>query len=362
MGVTMWCAIIRVLSERVFEKMPTVVLLDTSLSMRRPASKSNCISRHELASSGIEWFLEYLEKCFPLEYTSFHTFSSSSEALHPFTRDYSKLKEKMTEITFHDRTNLHSALVAVSEYVVAEWGSFAPCQLVIVTDASPGVKHQDDLQGKQTISTPFSCQSSIVCVAAQEELMRVPSPGAKSNVERLCSTAGVTQAQIFIPSGALTVDSLKGAFKQMVKTHFQPFATILKCGHLQSRVSLVPSPSMYRSKNDLVIGPDYKFPSLDNSLMNLEFPQEMLVCGFLDNCSIPAPPHYSRHFVLDPEMDRKTLDLELKSPTMSSGMSSSSSSDNSKGFSPEDTQKPSFRVLLHGSLKCESKTALLKLG
>ena len=339
--------------------MPTVVLLDTSLSMRRPASKSNCdISRHDLASSGIEWFFEYLGKCFPLEYTSFHTFSSSSETLHPFTRDYAQLKEKLTDITFHDRTDLHSALVAATEYVVSEWGSFAPCQLVIVTDASPGVKHQDDLQGKQIVNVPFSCQSSVVCVATQEELMRLPSSGAKSNVERLCNTAGVTQAQVFIPtSGPLTVESVKGAFKQMVKTHFQPFSTVVKCGHLQSRVSLTPSPSMYGSKSDLVIGPDHKFPSLNSLLRNLEFPQEMLVCGFLDNCSIPAPPHYSRHFVLDPETDRKTMDLELRSPTLSSG-----GSDDNKVVSPEDTQKPSFRVLLHGSLKCESKTALLKLG
>ena len=341
--------------------MPTVVLLDTSLSMRRPASRSNSeICRHDLACNGIEWFFEYLRKCFPYEYTSFHTFSSSLETLQPFTRDYALLKGKLPEITFHDRTDLHSALITTVEYIVSEWGSFAPCQLVIVTDASPGVKHQDDMQGKQTICMPFSCQISTVCIATQEELMRTPSPTAKSNVERLCDTAGIMQAQVFIPVGALSAESVKGAFKQLVRAHFQPFASMLKCGHLQSRVSLSPSPSMHKSKQDIVIGPDYKFPSLDKVFKNLEFPQEMIVCGFIDNCNIPAPPHYSRHFVLDPDVDRKILELELKSPLL--GSSALALPDDAKGSMSEESQKPSFRVLLHGSLKCESKTALLKLG
>lgn len=340
--------------------MPTLVLLDTSLSMRRPATKTNqeC-SRHDLACRGLEWFFDYLKKCFPYEYTSFHTFSSSCETLQSFTRDYKQLKEKLIDIDFHDRTDLHAALTVVVDLFVSEWGSFAPCQLVIVTDASPGVKHQDVLRSKQVTNIPFSCQLNVVCVAAQEELMHTSLSTAKSSIQRLCDTVGITPSEIFIPRGALSADSVKGAFKQLATTHFQPFASLLKCGHLQSRVGLTPSPSMYRTKTDIVVGPDYRFPRLDKDFKNLEFPREMLVCGFLDNSCIPAPPHYSRHFVLDPEVDEKSLERDLRSP------SSASVSDDilgTKGSVSEEAQKPSFRVLLHGSLKCESKTALLKLG
>ncbi len=338
-----------------------MVLLDTSLSMRRPSNKANIeVSRHDLARDGVLWFFDYLKKCFPLEYTSFHTFSSNCETLHPFTRDYAQLKEKLTDISFYDRTDLHSALVTVIEFVVSEWGSFAPCQFVIVTDASPGVKHQDDMQGKLMVTMPFSCQISVVCVATQEELIRTSSSTAKNSVERLCDTIGVVQNQVFIPNGSLTSESVKGAFKQMAKSRFQPFSSLLKCGHLHSLVSLTPSPSMYSSSRDIMVGPDSKFPSMDTSIKGHDFPPEMHVCGFIDNCSIPAPPHYSRHFVLDPDVDRKILEQELKSPTF--GPSTPSMSDESKSLASEEAQKPSFRVLLHGSLKCESKTALLKLG
>lgn len=348
------------------KKMPTVVLLDTSLSMRRPATRTNYdCSRHDLACRGLEWFFDYLGKCFPYEYTSFHTFSSSFETLQTFTRDYKLLKEKLVGITFFDRTDLHAALTAIVDLVVAEWGSFAPCQIVIVTDALPGVKHQDDIQSKLVTNIPFSCQLSVVCIATQEELVHSTLLTAKNGIQRLCDTVGVAPSEIFIPGGALGTESVKGAFKQLVKTHFQPFANLLKCGHLQSRVSLTPSPSMYKTKADIVIGAgaEYRFPSLDKALKNTEFPQEMLVCGFLDSSCIPAPPHYSRHFVLDPDVDDKSLERDIKSPSFNSNTASASDDISAaKSSTSEDMQKPSFRVLLHGSLKCESKTALLKLG
>ena len=336
--------------------MPTIVLLDTSLSMRRPTGKTNQeYSRHDLACRGIEWFFNYLEKYFPYEYTSFHTFSSTCETLQTFTRDYKQLKEKLTDIGFHDRTDLHAALTVIVDFVVIEWGSFVPCQLLIVTDASPGVKHQpDDLKKLQT-NLPFSCKLNVVCIATQEELVQSSLLTSMNSVQRLCDTVGIAQSDIFIPGNPLSAESVKIAFKQLVKTHFQPFSSMLKCGHLHSRVGLTPSPSMYKTNANIVVGPDYEFPRLDISFKDIEFPQEMTVCGFLDSSCIPAPPHYSRHFVLDPEEDKRSSEMDLKSPSNPVAPASENISETKKCM-------PSFRVLLHGSLKFESKTALLKLG
>ena len=338
--------------------MPTVVLLDTSLSMRRPAFKTNQDeTRHSLACKGLEWFFDFMSKCFSYEYTSFHTFSSNFETMVTFTRDYTQLKDKLADIPFQDRTDLHSALVTVVDVVVTEWGAFAPCQIVIVTDGSPGVKHQDAVHRKQIMSIPFSCQLSVVCVATQEELV-TQSSLSKTSLQRLCESVSITPSEIYIPRGPLSGESVKGAFKQLTRHCFVPFESTLKCGHLQSRVSLSPSPSMYRANYDFIINPEQKFPKLDESLGNMQFPGEMLVCGFLDHNCIPAPPHYSRHFVLDPEIDEKTLNQELSilSPTRTEEKPFA------VGSLSEEAQKPSFRVLLHGSLKCESKMALVKLG
>lgn len=339
--------------------MPTVVLLDTSLSMRRPASKTNQDeTRHGLACKGLEWFFEYLNKSFPYEYTSLHTFSSGCEILSAFTRDYKELKSKLVDIPFYDRTDLHEALVAVVAAVVAEWGAFAPCQIVLVTDGSPGVRHQDSPHRRPVLSIPFSCQLSVVCVSTRDEII-------ESHMQRLCETADITPSEVFVPAGPLNTESIKGAFKEVAKACFLPFVSVLKCGHLQSKVGLAPSPTMIRAKYDIVISSEHKFPKLDESLGNVPFPNKMDICGFLDNTAIPAPPHYSRHFVLDPEVDDKLLEqdptVSVLSPTLSS---------NGEDVKPvvmgsqatEEAQKPSFRVLLHGSLKCESKSALVKLG
>lgn len=332
--------------------MPTVVLLDTSLSMRRPASKTRLDeTRHSLACKGLEWFFEYLNKSFPYEYTSLHAFSSGCETIASFTRDYKHLISKLADIPFYDRTDLHSALSTVVEVVVAEWGAFAPCQVVVVTDGSPGVRHQDVFHRKPVLSVPFSCQLSVVCVGTQEEL-------TDSNMQRLCETADVTPSEIFVPSAPLSVESIRRAFREVAKTCFVPFVSVLKCGHLQSKVSLSPSPTMCKANYDIVISAENKFPKLEEGLGKAQFPDKMDICGFLDNSSIPAPPHYSRHFVLDPEVDEKCLEQgsALLSPT------ASSHEDKPAGTPMEEMQKPSFRVLLHGSLKCESKSALVKLG
>lgn len=348
--------------------MPTVILLDTSLSMRRPASRANQEeTRHGLACRGLEWFLDYLNRHFPYEYTSLHAFSSGCETVATFTRDHKQLKSKLAEISFCDCTDLHSALATIVDVVVGEWGSFAPCQVVVVTDGSPGVRHQDAAHRK-LLTMPFSCQLSVVCVSTREELTH--SSFSRSNMERLCETTNITPLEVFVPDSPLTADSVKGAFRELCKACYTSFVTMLKCGHLQSTVSLSPSPSMYRAKYDIVVNAEQRFPRLDEGLGGAQFPREMEVCGFLDSSCIPAPPHYSRHFVLDPEAVAERKDstdqapMGILSPTSVGGGSGAGEEKvgGSAGGNVDETQKPSFRVLLHGSLKCESKSALVKLG
>ena len=117
---------------------------------------------------------------------------------------------------------------------------------------------------------------------------------------------------------------------------------------------------MHRPKFDISIGPDHKFPKLDEGFGGMRYPQELRICGFLDTSCLSAPPHYARHFVLDPEMDEKVYEAQLS--RLTEGQSGRTKSESEVLSMQEESQKPSFRVLLHGSLKCESKAALVKLG
>ena len=344
--------------------MPTVVLLDRSLSMRRPAGPTgsskdvqNEETLHSLACKGLEWFFGYMDEYYSLEYTSLFSFSSECEPLVPFTRDYAQLKEKLVDLPVQDRTDLGSALVSMVDQIVTEWGSFAPCQTIIVTDGSPGVRHQDATQRKPTLNIPFSYQLHIVCIATREELSR---PLWSPKMQKLCETTGLSPTEIHVPNGPLTAESVVGAFAQLAKASFRPYLGTLKCGHLHSQVSLSPSPYMHKPKFDISIGPDNKFPKLDESFGGMKYPQELRICGFLDTSCLSAPPHYARHFVLDPEIDEKIYDAQLS--RLSEGRSARTKSESEAQSLQEESQKPSFRVLLHGSLKCESKAALVKLG
>lgn len=334
--------------------MPTIVVLDRSLSMRRPASRENRgQTRHDLARRGLEWLFDHMAECFPLEYTCLLSFSAC-DVLHPFTRNYDQLKAKLEEVTVQDRTNLHEALQALSDVMLGEWGPFAPCQAVVVTDGAPGVRHQDSAARRQLglLSFPFPLQLHVVCVALREELAQ---PHWAPKMDRLCETTGLSPSDLFVPAGPLCAETVLGAFRQLAKAYFSPFSLSLKCGHLQSRVSLVPSPSMHMSKFDLGISPEVKFPRLDSCLENPLYPDEVTICGFLDTSCIPVPSLYARHFVLDPPSPSEEPARTL-SPTAQNGQKRQQSD-------PVDrSQRPSFRVLLHGALKMESKAALVKLG
>lgn len=355
--------------------MPTVFLLDRSLSMRRSVSRDHSeLTRHDLACRGLEWFLRYMKTTFPLEYTSLLSFSSQCDVMVPFTREYERLIEALGKITVLDRTELLSGLLGLVEVMVFEWGAFAPGQAVLVTDGMPGVRHQDENHKRSRLNMVFPCQLHVVCVATQHELS-LPASHGKTRLQQLCQTAGIPEANVFIPPAPLSVESVLSTFRQLAKTHFQPFHGTLKCGQLRSRISLVPSPSMHKSTFGIQVAPDQHFPRLEEGLCGQKYPTEITVCGFLDISSISTPPFYARHFVLDPNespssgrsrsgSDRSEVVttpsiLSPKTPTPSGGPGGEGSSEKK---AEELQSKPSFRVLLHGSLKCESKTALVKLG
>lgn len=342
--------------------MPTVLLLDRSLSMRRSVSRDHSeMTRHDLACRGLEWFLRYMKDRFPLEYASLLSFSSQCDVVVPFTREYEQLIEALEKITVMDRTELLSGILGLMEVMVFEWGAFAPCQAVLVTDGMPGVRHQDETHKRSRLNMAFPCQLHVVCMATKNELSQ-PASHNQTRLQNLCETARISEANVFIPTAPLTVESVLSTFRQLAKTHFQPFYGVLKCGQLRSKISLVPSPSMHKSTFGIQVAPDQQFPKLEESLSGQRYPSELSVCGFLDISSVSTPPFYDRHFVLDPEDAHSRSSSNSTTPNSIFSPKALSPAVEGSEKKTDESQKPSFRVLLHGSLKCESKTSLIKLG
>lgn len=74
--------------------MPTVVLMDASLSMTRPVSLegSEEFQRKNLAVHGLTMLFEHMATNYKLEFTALVAFSSLWELTVPFTRDYNTLQ------------------------------------------------------------------------------------------------------------------------------------------------------------------------------------------------------------------------------------------------------------------------------
>nr|XP_036865907.1 integrator complex subunit 14-like [Manis javanica] len=118
---------------RIISIMPTVVVMDVSLSMTRPVSieGSEEYQRKHLAAHGLTMLFEHMATNYKLEFTALVVFSSLWELMVPFTRDYNTLQEALSNMDDYDKTCLESALVGVCNIVQQEWGGAIPCQVMI---------------------------------------------------------------------------------------------------------------------------------------------------------------------------------------------------------------------------------------
>lgn len=333
--------------------MPTVVILDCSLSMKCPVDrKAPSSSSHlTLAVDGITWFFDYLADKFPLEYTAILTCSSVCKTVASFSRDYQKLKAKLDGITVFDKTDLRLAISTAVEAVIGEWGAFVPCQIIVVTDGKPGMIRSVRGATAKPLLIPFPCQLHVMTLADPEELTK------RNTVGMLCNSLGISPMDIIRPIGPLTTESVIKLFKQYADKYFLPYRGNLICGELVAKISLSPSPLMHTSNCNIVVGHNATYTKLVG--LNGKFPTELNVCGFLDVTNIHAPPILSKHLVLDE--DPILSDPEADA-TITAKPSKQKKLENGATGEGNESKKPSFRVLFHGSLKINNLLALVQLG
>ncbi|XP_054095327.1 integrator complex subunit 14 isoform X3 [Callithrix jacchus] len=222
--------------------MPTVVVMDVSLSMTRPVSVegSEEYQRKHLAAHGLTMLFEHMATNYKLEFTALVVFSSLWELMVPFTRDYNTLQEALSNMDDYDKTCLESALVGVCNIVQQEWGGAIPCQL--------------------------QSTDSLECL------------------ERLIDLNN-GEGQIFTIDGPLCLKNVQSMFGKLIDLAYTPFHAVLKCGHLTADVQVFPRPEPFVVDEE--IDP---IPKVINT--------DLEIVGFIDIADISSPPVLSRHLVL----------------------------------------------------------------
>ena len=94
----------------IWKKMPTLILMDSSLSLLRPAKRCSDNSLEngydnpnesfqlmDLAKWGVDWLLSHIEKVYKLEYVAVLDYASQCDLVVPFTRDIAEVRAKVNK-------------------------------------------------------------------------------------------------------------------------------------------------------------------------------------------------------------------------------------------------------------------------
>lgn len=218
--------------------MPTVILLDVSLSMCRPVPDSaEPLQVRHLAVHGINAFLDHMAQHCKLEFAALVVFSSLYELVVPFTRDFDSIRAALARVECHDKTNLEAGLEGAKQVLQDEWGHSMPCQVVLVTDGSLGV-------GAAWRAPPGESplgRLHVVCLGS-------PQGPALPHYQRLVDAHG--GGRLCLPEGPPSIRSVTQAFESLAQSLYVPFRGVLRCGQLWSCVTLCPPPEPHRRPGD----------------------------------------------------------------------------------------------------------------
>jgi len=361
--------------------MPTLILLDVSLSMARgwrdgigndsstPSSphsmaRSNILA---LAQIGINTLLDFFATNCKLEYVSLLQFSSLWESLAPFTRDYQLIREKLKSCTVVDKTCLEAGLIGAAASVTDDWDSGTPVQVIVITDGNSGIGSsslanlvekwsKSNSAGNATSSPnpdgsnsnrsplplPFSSKLHFVLLAPNKE----PHLKSVSLYEKLIEING-GQGSVFHPdSPNLSNKVVQAMIQKLADKYFQPFYGLLKCGHMAAKIQLYPPPMLYEKQ-------------LEFKRIRKEMSSVLDILGFMNTADVASPPSVSRHLLL-PIPQKPTEGLGSASTASSPGKESSLISEAEQ--LETEAKTPSLTVLLHGSLRRENKVAFVIVG
>jgi hypothetical protein len=345
--------------------MPTVILLDSSLSMSRLATPNpNPNSPIELSSSGEEMELRHLaafgithllqqiESNCKLEYVALIQFSSICELIAPFTRDMDQIRSKLS-VSCQDKSSLEVGIQGLVGLVQDEWGSGTPITLIIVTDGGVGFgaySLENLVSGQPTelrLPLPFPLSISVAC------LMDGGGGGAtettKTTYQALFNKLGLApnEGSYHTVDGSLNIKSTEGMFGEIAALHYNQWIGTLELGsEMSCKIQVCPPPKPYNKAEDF-------------SLVKRELSSTLIVKGFLSQADISSPPVYSKHLILPVATNKEGKEGKEKEKEVKEGKDGK---EKEKDGKEEETKIPNNCVFLHGALKVENMCALVEVG
>lgn len=338
--------------------MPTIILLDVSLSMSRPVISSDSIENHtrsSIAVAAINSFLDYLSVHAKLEYVALVSFSSVHDVAVPFTRDFDSIRTKLPQIEEGDKTCIDSALLGVNQLVMNEWGHQTPIQIILITDGSSGVGAIGRNRIIQSLPLPtlYPVKIHILpIVSPHDPCLQHAMPLYQKIIDQATVTANnsngtISRGSIYCPE-QLSVSSVIAAMTRLCEQHYQEFWCSLKCGQLEARVQLFPAPQTV---------------SHESLTATYTLSNQLHIIGFVQQQDLGTPIAISKHLVIpQAQINNNTSGREnygSKTPTKDGSTTESITTEEEMS---DPSKIPNFCVLLHGALKVEGMSAIILLG
>uniref|UniRef100_A0A6G1SB35 Integrator complex subunit 14 n=1 Tax=Aceria tosichella TaxID=561515 RepID=A0A6G1SB35_9ACAR len=336
--------------------MPTVILLDVSLSMCRSASrtsnndgpnnsknKTNTVEIRQLANVGIGILLDYFAQNAQLEHTALVVYSSLWEVRHDFTRNHETIKNGIYDLELYDKSNVVNAIRGLLSLKLEEWAQDGTINIILVTDGQypcqKGSRAQVSSSSKQKDEEfedvpldelknqfDFPCKIQVVCIASPRDPALkyslkfyknlVSTVDSKTNDCPVLTSTNMKQfkqSAIWLPDLStrdVTIESVEGLFATLADVHYKPYHTIVSCGHLSSMVLLSPKPTeclleTLKNEFDDIKNEEHHtslsretFVSALNKVRLFKLNEQINICGFMPLADIASPAITSRHLVL----------------------------------------------------------------
>merc|ERR1712013_516063 len=228
--------------------MPTLILLDVSLSMaRRVERNEDCETRYiDLASKFANNLIDHLATNCPQEYTALVVYSSLYEVLVKYTKDFESLKAACNDIEIYDKTIYERMLLGVESIVMEEWGKTVAQNIILITDGTIGVGEGSlrDLIASSDRKFPylfsFPCHLSVVCLSPEVE-----NGESRAHFEQLIQL-NHNKGEFLAPD-TLTELGVTQCCARLTNLHYKRFECMLKCGHMECAVRLSPPPNFHNT-------------------------------------------------------------------------------------------------------------------
>ena len=221
--------------------MPTIILLDSSLSMLRSATKQTEKASEngteegfqlmDLAKWAIDHLLNHLEKVYKLEHVAVLAYANQCDLVVPFIRDIPEARAKVTTIDCFDSSNIIAGLKGLVNFVLEQWGNTAYINILVVTDGGQGhgnKSFKNFMENKslldREILLPFSFNGTMNFLMINQMEPEILETVAL--YEKLIDRCGL-RGQVLIPSESpqqsLTRASVEKSVQNLIDTHYQPF-------------------------------------------------------------------------------------------------------------------------------------------